>query len=191
MTDLRSLVEQEVEVRRVSATNGGEHASPCPWCGGTDRFRLWPEQRRYWCRQCGRKGDAIQFLRDYHGLSFKEACDAVGRQALPPSPQRQTERDAIQNVREDFLHWDRERLEMLTSLYRTKAKAIAAWHRFIALRIPVSVETERLWQDLLWQLRDELLGFETWCDLFTYDRHAKERLHLWDGMQGARRRKAA
>lgn len=64
-------------LRKVATTNGGEFAGPCPWCGGHDRLRVWPEEAptgRYWCRQCGKKGDAIQYLRDFKGLSFREAC---------------------------------------------------------------------------------------------------------------------
>lgn len=61
----------------------GELCGPCPWCGGKDRFTLFTEQGaeglgRFWCRQCGKGGDAIQFLRDLHGLSFKEARQALG-----------------------------------------------------------------------------------------------------------------
>lgn len=80
--NILSLVKQTgVEPRKVSNTNGGEYASPCPWCGGNDRFRVWPEEGnggRYWCRQCERKGDAIQFLRDYHKMSYPDACKVLG-----------------------------------------------------------------------------------------------------------------
>jgi DNA primase len=64
-------------LKKVATTHGGEYAGPCPGCGGRDRFRVWPEEGntgRYWCRQCGKQGDAIQYLRDFKGLSFQEAC---------------------------------------------------------------------------------------------------------------------
>jgi len=32
----------------------------------------------YWCRQCGKHGDVIQFLREKEGLSFGEACAKAG-----------------------------------------------------------------------------------------------------------------
>jgi len=53
---------------------------------------VWPEEGekgRYWCRQCDRKGDAIQFLIDYRGMPFTEARDAIAGGALPdymPAP---------------------------------------------------------------------------------------------------------
>lgn len=94
MPDLLTLVGRDTRLKRVAGTNGGEWAGPCPWCGGTDRFRVWPEPRDgkpdYWCRQCGRKGDAVQYLRDRDGLTFAEAKDRLGlpseRQQRPTTP---------------------------------------------------------------------------------------------------------
>lgn len=34
---------------------------------------FWPDEDRYWCRQCKAQGDAIQFCRDFHGLPFHVA----------------------------------------------------------------------------------------------------------------------
>lgn len=68
-------------LKKVSGTSGGEYAGPCPACGGKDRFRCWPHEDsrggRYWCRQCGRKGDAIQYLRDFRNMSFRDACNML------------------------------------------------------------------------------------------------------------------
>lgn len=68
--------------KHVSAAKGGEFASPCPFCGGDDRFRIWPEQNEgngsYWCRQCGAHGDRIQFVMDTKGVKFLEACQVTG-----------------------------------------------------------------------------------------------------------------
>ncbi len=65
-------------LKREAGTNGGELAGPCPFCGGRDRFRVWPEKGRYWCRQCGARGDAIQYLRDRQGMTYRDACTALG-----------------------------------------------------------------------------------------------------------------
>ena len=66
-------------MKKTATTNGGEYAGPCPWCGGSDRFRVWPEDRdgRYWCRGCGKSGDAIQYLRDYREMSYRNACELL------------------------------------------------------------------------------------------------------------------
>ena len=59
-------------------------SGPCPFCNaGTDRFTIFIGQGReglgrYWCRQCGAHGDAIQFLRDIDGMSYVEALDYLG-----------------------------------------------------------------------------------------------------------------
>jgi DNA primase len=66
--------EDNLNPKKVASTNGGEYHSPCPGCGGTDRFIIWPIPNRYYCRRCEKTGDVIQYLRDFHHLSFKEAC---------------------------------------------------------------------------------------------------------------------
>lgn len=74
-----ALAQKHVQLRKVANTKGGEWQGPCPWCGGNNRFHVWPEQNvgrgTYWCRSCDKGGDAIKFLRDHDGMTFKEACD--------------------------------------------------------------------------------------------------------------------
>lgn len=79
--DLVGLIRSATQLRKVSSTDGGEWAGACPWCGGGDRFRVWPDaaRPRYWCRRCGRKGDAIQFLRDYEGMTYRDAAAVAGQ----------------------------------------------------------------------------------------------------------------
>ena len=59
-----------------------EYAGPCPQCGGEDRFIVWPGRPRggaYLCRGCDQQGgDGIQFMRKYMGMSYAEACAALG-----------------------------------------------------------------------------------------------------------------
>jgi phage/plasmid primase-like uncharacterized protein len=79
-------------LKKQAVTSGGEYSGPCPFCqAGKDRFRVWPEKDRYWCRQCDHSGDSIQYLRDLHGMSFPQAAEAVGkvipmRQHRRPAP---------------------------------------------------------------------------------------------------------
>ncbi|HOV88365.1 MAG TPA: primase-helicase zinc-binding domain-containing protein, partial [Syntrophobacteraceae bacterium] len=83
MTLIELLNQDGTPTRRVSGTNGGEYAGPCPSCGGDDRFRVWPGQGeggRFWCRGCNKHGDAVQYLRDFRGLSYLEACHFLGRE---------------------------------------------------------------------------------------------------------------
>jgi len=89
---LLDLIGSDTTLSKVAGTRGGEYTGPCPWCGGRDRFRVWPHVARpgYWCRQCDRKGDAIQYLRDHDGLSYREACHRMGRPLVESRSQRPT-----------------------------------------------------------------------------------------------------
>jgi hypothetical protein len=85
-------------VKKVAGTKGGEYAGACPFCGGRDRFRVWPERGRWWCRQCERHGDAVSFVQQREQVSFGEALRSLGLQgqartyqpapapARPPEP---------------------------------------------------------------------------------------------------------
>lgn len=102
--NLLSLLESDGgKLKRTAGTHGGEYAGPCVWCGGVDRFRVWPEQDggRYWCRNCGKHGDSIQWLRERRGLSFMDACRYLGREpgtrhgsVQHPAPAAWTPREA-------------------------------------------------------------------------------------------------
>lgn len=69
---------------KASGAKGGEYHSPCPSCGGKDRFHIWPEQNNgqgsWWCRGCDAGGDMIEYLRRIEGLSFPEAAKAAGKE---------------------------------------------------------------------------------------------------------------
>lgn len=74
MEILDLAIKDNLNPKKVASTNGGEYHSPCPSCGGIDRFIIWNIKNRYYCRKCGKTGDIIQYLRDFYNLSFKEAC---------------------------------------------------------------------------------------------------------------------
>lgn len=70
--------------KKTSSTHGGEYHSPCPACGGRDRFFIQPNRKMkncigyYQCRQCAKKGDSIQFCIDFLGLTFPQAVQKIG-----------------------------------------------------------------------------------------------------------------
>jgi hypothetical protein len=49
----------------------GELCGSCPKCGGTDRFIVYPDRDRFWCRQCGWKGDRIDLAAHKAGTDIK------------------------------------------------------------------------------------------------------------------------
>ncbi len=82
--DMLSLVSGTgVTFKKVASTHGGEYAGPCPGCGGNDRFRCWPNDKggrgSFWCRQCDKGGDDIQFMVEFMGYTYRQAFDAAGR----------------------------------------------------------------------------------------------------------------
>ncbi|MDX9894310.1 MAG: primase-helicase zinc-binding domain-containing protein [Desulfofustis sp.] len=96
MTNIIDLYRQDVDGRQIrlvsrSSKRGQEFRGPCPGCGGDDRFAVWPDQNRgegsFFCGHakgvgngCGKGGDAIQYLREFRGLSYQEACRFLGRE---------------------------------------------------------------------------------------------------------------
>jgi hypothetical protein len=74
---------------RAGGKNGGEYHGKCPGNGpdciclekNNNRMRVWPLQGNtgtFSCRKCGRGGDAIQWLDDFEGKGYLEACAYLG-----------------------------------------------------------------------------------------------------------------
>lgn len=88
MNILDAVGQAGIVLRRAgqNGRSGNEFWGPCPGCrAGKDRFHVWPDKGdggTYWCRQCGAKGDLVQFLKDYCGYTYPQAFEAVGR-AMP------------------------------------------------------------------------------------------------------------
>lgn len=77
--DLLGLIQKNTVVRHVANTRGGEYAGACPKCGGVDRFRVQPAQGAWSCRQCHERwGDAIEYIKWFHNVGFKEAMNILG-----------------------------------------------------------------------------------------------------------------
>ncbi len=53
---------------------------PCPFCGGSDRFRFDDKEGNgsFFCSKCG-AGDGMEFLIKFYGWTFKEAASNVDR----------------------------------------------------------------------------------------------------------------
>ncbi|MGE4536516.1 MAG: primase-helicase zinc-binding domain-containing protein [Desulfovibrio sp.] len=102
--DLLGLFEAHgLTPKKESSTSWG---APCPACGGNDRCTIKPADHDgrggYFCRRCNIYGDAIQFLRDYEGMSYGEACRHLGVEAaratassLPRPPRQAAAQDSF------------------------------------------------------------------------------------------------
>ena len=149
----RTLLETVQEIVPLIRRFNGEYHGPCPFCAeGTDRLIVWADQGRYWCRKCGQKGDAIQFLRDYYGLSYRQARRRLGLNMTPKPPalrrKDQRWRDARHQVHTEFTEWRHFMLEVLISVYRTRHHSIAAWEKFL-VTVGATGEAHTLWQESL------------------------------------------
>lgn len=187
MTDLHALASHDVFLRRVASTDGGEWAGPCPHCGGRDRFRMWSEKGRYWCRQCNRKGDAIQYLRDFRGLSFTAAKQQLGLDTSPPTrvevAQRRAHHIALEAARDAYRHWQRCRLDELCErfrdLERERSIAECAYRAMMHNPSLLSESEQQYWEQRLARLCDFLAPLEWSLDVLTFRAHECARFKWW------------
>lgn len=97
--DLLQLIGHDVTLKRKGSTNGGEYAGPCPFCGGRDRFLVWPNHPdggQWWCRKCDKTGDAIAYLVERGELTPSEAGRIRrGEDPARPWPVKRTTSPAI------------------------------------------------------------------------------------------------
>ena len=76
-TILDVMAEDGFRFKKACSTNN-EYKGACPFCGGKDRFCVWPATNKYWCRRCEKAGDSIEYLRQFRGLGYLEACKTLG-----------------------------------------------------------------------------------------------------------------
>ena len=88
--DLTAVNLAEIALKDgVMLRGGAAKCGACPKCGGKDRFhvRSFGGRNYFFCRQCHeQRGDAIEYMRWLHGMSFKQALDALGAKAAAHKP---------------------------------------------------------------------------------------------------------
>lgn len=57
--------------------NENEYCGPCIHCGGVDRFRMWIDSGRWWCRRCEEKGDLIDFVQWKYDCNYMKALEII------------------------------------------------------------------------------------------------------------------
>ena len=63
-----------------------EHCGPCPKCGGTDRFVIFKDRARWFCRKCDRGGDVVDLLCHVHNCEPREALEILTGEASKHAP---------------------------------------------------------------------------------------------------------
>ena len=161
MNLLEIVEEKGLLFQRASSTKGGEFHSPCPNCGGDNRFMFWPKDDQYWCRQCNVKGDSIQFCRDFLGLDYRSACLKSGIEAKTSFSNR-TARTSL---------YSPERVCLPPNIWQKKAREFVLKSHFDLLNDSVglhllydrgfSIETIKSFS-LGWNPQDEFLFLSEW-----------------------------
>lgn len=168
--NLTSLSDLLPDLKRKSKR---ELAGPCPFCGGEDRFLVF-DDRRYWCRVCEKRGDAIQLLRDRDGLSFRDACARLGvLVANPAQRQRASVHSlALARAKRAYRNWKRQQLNALTDEHRLllaeKVGAEAAYRAMSRYPSLSSEEEQRFWVSRLARIYDRFVVLEHELDALTY-----------------------
>ena len=69
---IENIVNQQIRLRR----SGKNLVGLCPFHGEkTPSFYIYTETNSFWCFGCSQGGDVINFIRSFHGYSFKEAVE--------------------------------------------------------------------------------------------------------------------
>jgi DNA polymerase I len=80
--DIKALLEEDGFICRYQAdTYNGTYSSPCPWCGGKDRFRCFPQNGNggnYYCQKCKRTGAVLRYLTEFRGMDYSAASALSG-----------------------------------------------------------------------------------------------------------------
>lgn len=81
--DIVEIVGADLPLKRA----GVEFSACCPFhTEATPSFMVSKSKQLYYCFGCGATGDAISWLREYHSLSFQEACERLGAGPAPSAP---------------------------------------------------------------------------------------------------------
>lgn len=74
MTNILDLLKQRgLEPKPKQGASSDEYSSPCPKCGGKDRFTFWLESDTFFCRGCESRGNLVKFFMQIDGLSEQDA----------------------------------------------------------------------------------------------------------------------
>ena len=146
MTLLELLNNDGIKTRRIGRT----YRARCPFHSGKTSTSLSIDMEKgiYFCHGCGKSGDALQYLRDFRGLSFKEACLEIGWE---PSLKQHREHREVKKA-EPSSEWKDKAgafLAMAQGTLKTN-RAVLDWLRGRGLK-PETIEAAGLgWNPVDW-----------------------------------------
>jgi len=151
MNILEFLQSEGISTR---AKNQSEYCSPCPVCGGNDRFSSWPDRNRWYCRGCNKAGDLIELVQSCKVLSFPEACRFIGEDNRINNcgGSNSANESETRESRKQHQAWQPKPVEVPSSGWLDKAKALIDWSHQQLLRNP---------EQLNWLQTKRGINFET------------------------------
>ena len=119
--DIVDVVGRHVELKK----SGANHMGLCPFHGEkSPSFSVSAAKQFYHCFGCGAHGDAIRFLMEHSGMSFRDAVADLAQQvgmAVPDDPQDAAEQQRAQEARVHQATLS-ETLERAAAHYRRQLK---------------------------------------------------------------------
>ncbi len=162
---LPSIVEQE---GIALSTRGNRFVGSCPFHSErTPSFTIF-QDNKFKCFGCGEHGDAVDFVRKLHGLSFKDALKHLGicQQPLTPEKRKDIQKRKQQQARvAKFRDWQTRYSDELGILIRATRKVLSG------IKNMADMES---WGDLY----HELESWEHHLDVLIYG-DDQERLKLF------------
>lgn len=117
-TDLPALIERDVKLKRA----GQSLVACCPFHEEkTPSFHVSPEKNTYRCWGCGARGDAIEWMRNKHHMSFLDAVVHLAGVCGIPLPVEDRDSDE-----------DRAQRKRLATLYQALKEAARMFSRGLA-----------------------------------------------------------
>jgi len=116
-SDIVQVINQRVPLKKA----GGSYKACCPFHNEkTPSFNVSAQKQFYHCFGCGAHGDAINFLKEYDGLSFVEAVESLAAmQGLEVPREQLTPKQAAQQKKAQSLY---DVMYLVTKYYRSQLK---------------------------------------------------------------------
>jgi DNA primase len=115
--DIKTLLDNDGI--RLQKQSHRESSGSCPWCGGRDRLRVWPDEGggSFWCRQCGKGGDMVKYQMLATGKKYFDACFDLGIEPRFKPVRRQ--RDTPERVLTPPVQWRQQAAKFIEKAQET------------------------------------------------------------------------
>lgn len=128
--DIQSVLERE----GISLIQKGRYFwTCCPFHSEkTPSFKVDPHRQTFYCFGCQKHGDVVVFVRDRHGLSFREAKLYLGMEKEfknKPNAVQIPDSNARKELIRNFRLWEHGRSDEIAFILRTYRQTVAQWNK--------------------------------------------------------------